>query len=357
MRALAVVLTLLALPVPAGAWGRTFRLTTIIRTSAPQVPVAAFSFRTPGCYPSGSLAASNGQTLTVVRADAKYCPIAAGEQVCQANEACVTEDGLLVEQAGMSKINYYPTPTAPSGGTTAISSLLGHYEFWVEGVGSQTISAGGTLIASGLPCTASPGSPCGFTITSPGAAPSITRSAPVGSLTRGQIEYGYKSSFMPLYNTPRAAETLSVSNPVAAIANLSGRWCIQALVRPESDSPWAELAAGSLFVQEYTTRNNAISAYFYPTTFMFSARDKNGVTFTMNPAHGLAGTGTSHRFGVGKREGFGMLSLDGSMLAISSGVIDQSPIPLTVYIGTQYSSGNSAGAHIKDFTAWASDCR
>jgi hypothetical protein len=56
-------------------------------------PAARFKFDVPGCYPSGSVLGTKGQTITFTRAGTKAC---AGVGTCQANELCVTADGAVV---------------------------------------------------------------------------------------------------------------------------------------------------------------------------------------------------------------------------------------------------------------------
>lgn len=98
-------------------------------------PAVEFRFRTPGCWPTGSALGSRGETITVTRASAKRCNVAAPGAApqlvtCQTNEACVEASGLLVEPARTNlalnsdvlQVTGYWTPNtavAPDGTTTA----------------------------------------------------------------------------------------------------------------------------------------------------------------------------------------------------------------------------------------------
>lgn len=193
--------------------------------------VTSIPFGTAGCWASGTAMGARGETVSSTRALTRICPIAAGEVTCQANEFCVTEKGLLAERL---KVQLHPTPEAPDAGTVTFTAT-GAHTFSIPpggGSGSQALSASGTLVATGLPCTASLGSPCNFTITTLGATPTGTLAAVTGSLTRAQIEAApYPSSFIP-------SGTRNADAPIITDYLGAGPLCVVATYEPENGRTW-----------------------------------------------------------------------------------------------------------------------
>lgn len=221
--ALGVVLLLLATDARAGPFRNgSFWLTPAFeRTDRSHREMATFPFDTPGCYPSGSVVGTRGETITVSRTSiAGYVDREGNVGTCQPNEARVscrpsdlTQCGLVIEGA---RIQRYPTPLAPAAATITLTST-GFYRFWVAGgTGSQTLSNAGTASIIGAPCTASQGAPCMINVPSLGANPLVSFSDVTGgTLTMAQFEGGQTvTSIIPTVGTMRAAETVSISNPL-----------------------------------------------------------------------------------------------------------------------------------------------
>jgi hypothetical protein len=191
--------------------------------------LGSYAFATTSrCLPDGSAVGANGEPIHVRRAStATYLDEAGALHTCAANEARIGCDagysgrcGLLVEPAATQ---LHPSPTAPATGSATLPSL-GYYQFWVEGdaTASQVVSPSGSLVGTNLPCTASPGSPCQFQVTSLGDG-LVTLSAVqgTGALTRAQLERGeYRTSFIPVAGQVRAADVVWLDNPMAGTENL-----------------------------------------------------------------------------------------------------------------------------------------
>lgn len=101
-----VIHLLVSLLLSANGTGKTLvrqQQGTVVPVSGSPL-LASFPFSIPGCYPSGSALGTRGQTITVSRTGTRTCNVAASGAsaqivTCQANEACVEANGLLVEPA------------------------------------------------------------------------------------------------------------------------------------------------------------------------------------------------------------------------------------------------------------------
>lgn len=187
------------------------------------------ALKNPGCYASGTVYGDG--TFNVTRATTQTRT--AGSVTCAANELAVEAEGASVWKAATQ---LYPTPTAPAAGTVTHTATASHI-FWVTGTGSQTITASGTLVATGLPCTATQAAPCIYTVTTLGATPTATLGAVTGSLTQAQVEatavgaVAYATPFIPALGT-RNASSVTVAPPT-----LGSRWCITVQFTPRG-RPW-----------------------------------------------------------------------------------------------------------------------
>jgi hypothetical protein len=209
--------------IRAMATGGGFSASSVSSATYTSHFLEAFTFSTPGCYPSGALAAGWSEPLSITRpSSATYLDAAGTLQTCAADELRVGCDaghsgvcGLLVEPAATQ---LYPSPSAPAAGSVVLPAV-GTYQFWVNGTGSQDISISGTLVATGLPCTATEAAPCQFHVTTLGDG-QVTLSAVAGSLVRAQLEAGaYPTSFIP--SGTRAVDKVWLDNPLAGTENLA----------------------------------------------------------------------------------------------------------------------------------------
>lgn len=203
-------------------------------------------FRVPGCYATGARLGTKLEAVTITRASSRACPIAAGEITCTANQLCVTEKGALIEP---QRVQLYPTPSAPAGGTVTFTATGAHV-FWVEGAGSQQLSFG-TATGTGLPCTATAASHCSFTVSTTGTA---TLAAVTGSLTRAQVEAGLVRSTFIASGT-RNADAVTVPNPLKA---WDASWCGEGTFTPHL---WTWGAAGQDCHTFWATNTGTNSTY------------------------------------------------------------------------------------------------
>jgi lysophospholipase L1-like esterase len=187
-------------------------------------------FAPAGAYPSGSL--FGGVAVSCVRStEATYRDAGGQWQTVAANQLRVSPGGLVVEPA---KTQRYPTPSAPAAGTTATLGV-GTWIFWVEGAGSQTISAG-TAVGTGWG-TATAASPVVITITTAGTA---ILSAVTGSLTRAQLEGTgvFLTSFMP--GASRNQDVVTIPASFGADIN---RWAISGYFALDPVRNWTDYGA------------------------------------------------------------------------------------------------------------------
>jgi len=228
----------------------------------PAVKTQRIFFNTVGAYNTGTTV--NGVAITCSRASSAYYKDGTGTWQQATNNqfriGYVTPGcgviGLVIEPAGTQ---LYPTPTSPASGTATLLAT-GTHIFWVEGTGSQQISAG-TATCTGLPATASAGSPVVFNCTVTGT---VTLATVTGSLSRAQLEQNpAPSSFMPTTGASRSADqitfpTPSWLNPAAYSmylkASPSQPWNVSAIKglfslggynNPNSSTFWCD-AAGSI---------------------------------------------------------------------------------------------------------------
>jgi len=182
-----------------------------------------------GCSGQTSI---SGTALTFSRASSGADLYSGSESSCSNNVPRTMEDGLIIEDAVTQA---YPTPDAPAGATTG-SLATGWWTFWVEGTGSQQISAG-TATGSGLPCTATASNIC---YTSISVAGTLVLSAVTGSLSFAQLEHSNENS--PI----KTSRIHSPGTRSADIAEWIGPrwtnkkdWIIEAEVTPRSGHSWA----------------------------------------------------------------------------------------------------------------------
>lgn len=331
---------------------------TLVRTQpGTAVPVAGASvlsylpFTAPGCYPSGTLLGTRGEALTFVRSTTKTCPIAAGEQTCAVNQACVTEQGLLLEFARTQR---HPSPSAPASGSVTFAATGAHV-FWVVGSGSQQLSASGTLVATGLPCTATAASPCAFTVTTLGATPTGSLGAVTGSLSRAQIEAGaYATSFIP--SGSRGADIASISNPMAGIN--PAVWCMDVTVTPQGGRSWNATEGGFYStIWADGTLGSANSAYLSGRYFgVYNA----GSSQKYIDYNSMPPSSAPHRVQAENISGAMRLIVDGATQALSTAGSDGliASQPSTLYVGVMAANGNGPlGGYVQHLRVSRTACR
>jgi len=138
----------------------------------------------PGAFASGTTV--GGIAINCTRAGtAYYRDVSKAWQSASANQFRVgyTTNGLYGLIVEPSVTQLYPTPSAPASGTGTLT-VTGTHTFWVEGTGSQQISAG-TATCTGLPATASANNPVIFSCSVTGT---VTFASVTGSLTKAQLE-------------------------------------------------------------------------------------------------------------------------------------------------------------------------
>jgi lysophospholipase L1-like esterase len=202
-----------------------------------------FPFTTKGAFPTGSLMGTKGEALTLARSTVgTYIDANGARQTAAINALRVESLGALLE---WTRTQLHPSPTSPTSGTVTFAAL-GTYIFWVEGSGSQTLTASGTLVATGLPCTATAASPGVFTVTSLGATPTATLGGAVGLLTAAQIELGSSRTSLISALGARSQDVPTIVNP---LQNGDLNWCVLMDFTPDGGGAWTppEYAAGRFF--------------------------------------------------------------------------------------------------------------
>lgn len=286
-------------------------------------PVAA------GCYATGTLLGSKGTALNISRAStATYRDANGAWQTCQANEIRV---GFVPWQSGVPYIisertvkQIYPTPTAPAAGTVT-TALTGAHVFWVEGTGSQTISAGTAVVSSGLPCTATAASPCRFTV---GTAGTLTLAAVTGSLARAQIEaMDSPTSFIATANATRANDVITFTTPTALKPD---SYCIYA--KAVNEQPWTLIPgnAGIITIGAKDAANWS-GIWWYSGLLTAYGTVKDAATATDVSYTTVSGPYGAHDFALCNRAGTFQVYMDG--VSLGSGQRQPVSHPTTSYLG------------------------
>jgi lysophospholipase L1-like esterase len=251
LRLLSAVLLLPALALAAGARDQPGQMVRAAPGAGVGAPRVSPAFYMPplalGCYATGSVIGTHGNQATVTRASAATFKDPGADPVaCTTEQARYSEVGLRAESA---RTQAYPTPETPAAATTG-SLATGTWTFWVEGTGSQQISAG-TATGSGW-CTATATAPCAITVTVAGTA---TLAAVTGSLTFAQLESGaFRTSRITAAS--RASETISVP-----IRNPGSAWCWAAGVWKGHDRAWGSGATQGLLSAGTFLGANSASLY------------------------------------------------------------------------------------------------
>lgn len=321
--------------------------------------LAYFPFSTPGCYATGAAMGTKGETITVTRAtSATYLDASGSLQTCTSGQARVgcdggepTKCGLLIEPA---RTQLYPTPAAPASGTVTFTAT-GLHQFWVVGSGSQQLSASGTLVASGLPCTATAASPCSFNVTTLGATPTGTLAAVTGALTGAQVEAGsYRTSFIAALGA-RNADVVSTTSPLAATS--PAIWCIDGWYVPESGRAWN---GGGRLWQLGTNGSANQAKSFLTTDDVLQVVDGNVASRYANAAgHGFA-AGSAHRISYQVLSAMPGILHDGTLPAqtvTGAGSGTWSAAPATLYFGAESATSQEFGGFIHDFRVSKGACK
>lgn len=173
---------------------------------------------TPGCYASGTFGLNITRGGNAAESIQNATPVS-----CAASTLRVGDQGLLVESI---RSNFISTPDAPPAAPAPNLTAAQPYTLRVEGAGNYLADFTGTATGTGLPCTASAGSPCKFTVATTGTV-NLTRT---GALSFAQLENGGTTAPAPWnvwtsrfhFNSSRAADAVTIpTHPLAA-----GPWCV-----------------------------------------------------------------------------------------------------------------------------------
>lgn len=318
-----------------------------------------FSYRQPkpGCYSTGStFGITNSETLTVTRATTADYFDSSTLTTCTNNQLPVTPNGAFVAGAATQ---FYPVPSDPTYAGTVNLAGTGRYAFSVVGTGSKSIAAG-TVTATGLPCTASAGSPCYLNVTVGGT---VSFGAPSGSLTWVQLE----NSALPTGPVTSGTRNATVVSG-ASIVTSSPRVCLQATVTAP-DGGWRPFATDPNvhFLAHYTSgaygAANSVELKFYNSLLYFQVWDATPTQRYVSPSFSLAGstlrgplwTGTHTLTGCADGIGGLFAYADGCYLPIApagtgTGKIAATGVSQSLYIGGRGDSDASSflGAAIQD---------
>lgn len=306
--------------------------------------VFALPFRQPGCHASGvGFDAVLDVPITIRRPSAKVCPLASGERTCSADELCVTELGALLEP---TRTQLYPTPTDPAPGVVHLSGT-GPHQFWVMGAGAQTLTASGSLVAVGLPCTATASAPCTFSVTALGSTPTASLAPVTGDLSRAQVEQGgYRTSFIPAGT--RVGDMVQPTRGDWGLNGIASDWCVRADVSPLGD--WDQV--GTIFRVGNANPSAQLTIEAGALTLIVADPKGKGSNAKL-VLDGLLPTKGPHTVAA-------CLSVDGRAGILVDGVYPtqslgsaggdgvMGPLPAALYVGSGPSAAMSVGAFVKN---------
>lgn len=317
------LLVLLAALVPSLAVAQGVRFPTVSSRTVLYAPMS-----TSGCFASPYV--SGGLSLTATRATAQVK--ADHTTSCGNNEVAVETTGAAIFKAATQ---LYPTPSAPAAGTVT-HSVTGNHTFWVVGTGSQTLTASGTLTATGLPCTATEAGPCVYNVTATGATPTATLSAVTGSLTKAQVEASaYPTPFVA--SGTRNATNTSFTRPTNMRPD---RWCISVDATVNNRAWYNAGALNMLWSFGALAGVNTMSLLVNSGNLIFSSYNSAGSAGTVTWAY--YGTAEDKPVKTEACNFGGALALyvDGVSVGTVAGTIPSvlTALPATGYIGHQSTS-------------------